>query len=85
MHDYCPECNASFQPEPGFYFGAMFISYAINVAIMFVSWLFLWIYFKPSTSVYVWSFLGSVLASIPFSYRFSRIIWLNWFGGHKAL
>lgn len=82
MHDYCQECNASFEPEPGFYFGAMFISYAFTVAIMFVTWLILWLFFKPSTGVYIYAFLGSVLVATPFSYRYSRLIWLYWFGGH---
>jgi len=82
MHDYCPECNASFEPEPGFYFGAMFISYAFTVAIMFITWLPLWLFLKPSNSIYIYSFLGSVLIATPFSYRYSRLIWLYWFGGH---
>lgn len=27
MYDRCPKCNLNFMPEPGFYYGAMFISY----------------------------------------------------------
>lgn len=27
MHERCPHCNQNFSPEPGFYYGAMFISY----------------------------------------------------------
>jgi len=30
MNKKCSECNLNFEPEPGFYFGAMFISYAIT-------------------------------------------------------
>jgi uncharacterized protein (DUF983 family) len=82
MHDYCPECNASFQPEPGFYFGAMFISYAITVAIMVAISLVLWLFFDPPTSIYIYTFLASVVLATPFSYRYSRLIWLYWFGGH---
>lgn len=26
----CPVCNQKFEPEPGFYYGAMFISYIIS-------------------------------------------------------
>ncbi len=29
MKDRCDKCNQNFMPEPGFYFGAMFISYGI--------------------------------------------------------
>lgn len=83
MHDQCPVCQASYQPEPGFYFGAMFISYAFTVAIMFMNWVVLYFTFSPATSVYIYSFLISVLVATPFSYRYSRLIWLYWFGGHK--
>ncbi len=31
MNSRCPKCNANLEPEPGFYYGAMFISYAITV------------------------------------------------------
>jgi hypothetical protein len=83
MHQSCPKCDASFEPEPGFYFGAMFISYAFTVAIMFVIWVVLRLSLNPSTSVYIYSFLGAVVLATPFSYRYSRLIWLYWFGGHS--
>ncbi len=82
MNHYCPVCDASFEPEPGFYFGAMFISYAFSVVIIFFTWLVLWLLLQPSTMVYVYSSLGTVLLATPFSYRYARLIWLYWFGGH---
>lgn len=27
MHESCPNCQQDYEPEPGFYYGAMFISY----------------------------------------------------------
>ena len=30
MNEKCPECGLDFMPEPGFYFGALIISYAIS-------------------------------------------------------
>ena len=32
MNDSCEECNYLFNKEPGFFFGAMFVSYALTVA-----------------------------------------------------
>lgn len=34
MHEHCPICNLNYEPEPGFYFGAMFISYTISAFIL---------------------------------------------------
>jgi len=29
MKESCPHCKLKFEPEPGFYFGAMFVSYMV--------------------------------------------------------
>lgn len=34
MPQRCVHCNLKFEPEPGFYFGAMFISYIISSFIL---------------------------------------------------
>jgi uncharacterized protein (DUF983 family) len=85
MHNECPECKATFQPEPGFYFGAMFISYAITVVIMVACSLALWLFFEASTNVYIVTFIVVTVLFSPVSYRYSRLIWLYWFGGHKRI
>src|SRR5262245_31214554 len=83
MNTQCPKCLASFEPEPGFYLGAMFVSYAFTVAIMFFVWLALYVTIRPSTSIYIYTFLACVVIATPFSFRYSRLAWLYWFGGHK--
>lgn len=83
MHKECPVCGASFVPEPGFYYGAMFISYTFTVAIMVAVWLVLYVFVNPSDWVYGLALvLGAALFS-PISFRLSRVLWLYWFGGHK--
>jgi hypothetical protein len=83
MNSNCPQCNATFIPEPGFYFGAMFISYAFNVAIFVGCWLILYLFFQPSDLVYISVIAVAALIFTPFNYRASRLIWLYWFGGHR--
>lgn len=34
VNSHCPHCNASLEPEPDFYYGAMYISYALSVALV---------------------------------------------------
>lgn len=36
MPERCPNCHQHFEPEPGFYFGAMFISYGISSILLLV-------------------------------------------------
>lgn len=50
MHANCEHCNLSFEPEPGFYFGAMFISYIITGFLFLAIALLLVFYFKWSVN-----------------------------------
>jgi uncharacterized protein (DUF983 family) len=47
MHEKCTNCNQDFEPEPGYYFGAMFISYIwtgwfclfiVGIAMLIFGW-----------------------------------------------
>jgi hypothetical protein len=69
-----------FIPEPGFYFGALYVSYAFTVALMVATWLALRILVDPSESVYIFSLIASAILLMPLSFRYSRMIWLYWFG-----
>jgi hypothetical protein len=80
MHSACSHCKQSFEPEPGFYFGAMFVSYGINTALFITSWVaLLFIYPNYSLGLLLGILVAVVLLSLPFSFRLSRSIWLALF------
>jgi len=33
MHEHCSHCNLKFKIEPSFFYGAMYVSYGVGVAI----------------------------------------------------
>ena len=80
MHAHCPSCGLNFEPEPGYYYGAMYVSYAftvaISVAVFMAYYLFLWQFGVLAFLVV----LTLVLAGLsPYTFRTSRAIWLNFF------
>ena len=81
MNPTCSHCNASFEPEPGFYFGAMFVSYAFNVALFIVCWILLYFLFDVSDWTFVAVIAVAAIAFTPVNYRISRLLFLYWFGG----
>lgn len=83
MNAACEKCAANFDPEPGFYFGAMFVSYAINVVIFIALWLLLYLFVDPADWVYVLVISIFAVVATPLTFRFSRVLWLYWFGGIK--
>ncbi len=84
MHWACPKCGQSFMPEPGFYFSAMYISYAINVALMVTSGVAFSVLFDIDNVALMLAavFLAPVLLS-PWNFRISRAIALYTMGGVK--
>lgn len=85
MNKYCSYCGQSFEPEPGFYFGAMFISYAINTALFITVWVALSV-IKPDYSLtLLLSLIGiTVLMFLPFIYRISRSIYIAIFVRYRG-
>ncbi|NOT73847.1 MAG: DUF983 domain-containing protein [Cyclobacteriaceae bacterium] len=81
MNNHCPKCGALLEPEPGFYFGAMYITYAFNVVILVAFGLT--IYYLVELPEFVYLILIALVAVIttPPCFRISRVLWLYWFGG----
>lgn len=77
MHSHCPHCAQSFEPEPGFYFGAMFVSYAINTALFIAAWVALTVVYPDySLTMLLGLLTGVVILGLPLTYRLSRSIWI---------
>jgi hypothetical protein len=86
MPDRCPVCGQSYQPEPGYYYGAMYVSYAFNVAILVAIWIGATVLFNDFN---VWWFVAiSGLAGIiltPLTFRISRLTWINFFVRYRGV
>lgn len=77
MHSNCPHCAQSFEPEPGFYFGAMFVSYAINTALFIAAWVALTVVYPDySLTMLLGLLTGVVIVGLPLTYRLSRSTWI---------
>lgn len=70
-------------PEPGFYFGALYVSYAFTIVFFIAIWLVLYLIADPADWVYILAIVLVSILFIPFSFRYSRILFLYWFGGIK--
>lgn len=79
MNERCSQCNTKFKIEPSFFYGAMYVSYAVGVA--FAIALFLFSYFVLGMGRLNTFFIiaGSLILSLPIILRLSRNIWINIF------
>ena len=51
MRDACPVCGHCFTREPGFFQGAMFVSYAVGIAELIVGSTIAYVFLSPHTGV----------------------------------
>jgi uncharacterized protein (DUF983 family) len=79
MNDKCKHCAYKFEKETGFFFGAMFVSYAIAVAEMIASLVLFWMFLdlSPLKVFFIIGFIAVVCSS--FNFRMSRNIWIYMF------
>jgi uncharacterized protein (DUF983 family) len=83
MNKTCPVCGLDFNPEPAYYFGAMYFSYAVQVAVFVGVYLVLRFTINPIWWTYVlWVTLVSVLV-LPWNFRWSRLAWINLFVSYR--
>ena len=82
MPDHCPVCGQAYEPEPGFYYGAMYISFGFAVAIFAVTGVVLfYLAGDPPLWVYVTTVTAAALLTMPVVFRYSRALMLYLFGG----
>ncbi len=81
MHEQCPNCNLKFEVEPGFWYGAMFVSYGFSILILIVLGATLYYFFNdPSIWVYITAITLVSLLAVPLNFRLSRSVFLHLFG-----
>lgn len=77
----CSHCGLRFEREPGFFVGAMYFSYAINVAIIVTVGVGLNIFFDLSIYTVMAIVIATVIIAVPFTYRYSRMLMMYLFSG----
>ncbi|HEX5002883.1 MAG TPA: DUF983 domain-containing protein [Bacteroidia bacterium] len=80
MHKSCPVCGQNYEPEPGYYYGAMYVSYALNVAILVAVWVATAVLFEDMGSWWFvfWAGLAGITLA-PLTFRLARLTWINFF------
>jgi hypothetical protein len=81
MYESCPYCGQNFEPETGFYTGAMYFGYAMSVATFLACGLgVFYLMGNPSSEWYVGITVLVVFLVAPLNYRYSRVLMFHAFG-----
>lgn len=83
MHEHCPNCNLKYERETGFFYGAMYASYALTSG-WFLLWFILYLTVLDWDTFYFALFIAiTILLLSPLAIRLSRLIWLNLFFSYE--
>lgn len=85
LHECCPRCGRKYSIEPGFYYGAMYVAYAIGVATCVSMWVAITV-LRPAMGVLgqILTISGVMILGTPLFYALSKIIWANMFLPYKG-
>lgn len=79
MPDRCPVCNQDFRIEPGFYSGALWVSFPLVMLISVPLWIIVFWFADLSFDMMFLMFGLLIFGLQPLIMRYSRAIWINVF------
>lgn len=79
MHENCSHCGLHYKIEPSFFYGAMYVSYAVGVAFSVAAFIISYVFFNSSLKTAFIAIVTTLIALMPVSMRVSRNIWINFF------
>ncbi|MBF4494670.1 DUF983 domain-containing protein [Flavobacterium sp. JLP] len=79
MNENCSHCGLKYQIEPSFFYGAMYVSYGLNVAVGIAAFIVSFVFFKTTIEESFLSIIITLIVLFPFVLRLSRNIYINMF------
>ena len=79
MHETCSNCGTKYKIEPSFFYGAMYVSYAVGIAFAVAAFVISFFVFNASVHIVFISIVATLIFCMPIIMRLSRNIWINFF------
>jgi uncharacterized protein (DUF983 family) len=79
MNEKCSHCGLKYQIEPSFFYGAMYVSYGLNVALGVAAFITSYVILNSSIKTAFISIIVSNVVLFPFVLRWARNVYINMF------
>ncbi|MDT0675479.1 DUF983 domain-containing protein [Autumnicola musiva] len=83
MHERCSNCRTKYKIEPSFFYGAMYVSYAVGVAFSVAAFVVSYVFLNSTPLTSFFAIVGTLILFMPVIMRLSRNIWINFFFSYK--
>lgn len=79
MHEHCSHCKTKFKIEPSFFYGAMYVSYAVGIAVAVGAFTITYGMIGLGLKASFVAIVTTLIVLSPLITRVSRNIWINFF------
>ncbi|MEM7381722.1 MAG: DUF983 domain-containing protein [Bacteroidota bacterium] len=79
MHEHCSHCGTKYKIEPSFFYGAMYVSYAVGIAFATAAFVIAYLIVGASLINTFIAIVATLVVFMPVIIRLSRNIWINFF------
>lgn len=79
IHERCSKCKTKYRLEPSFFYGAMYVSYAVGIAFAVAAFVISNLIFHTDLNITFIAIVCTLVAFMPIIMRLSRNIWINMF------
>ena len=83
MNEKCSQCGLQYKIEPSFFYGAMYVSYALTVAIGVAAFIISKVFIGLGLIESFVAIILSLIVLMPITARIARNIYINMFVGYK--
>jgi len=83
MNKKCAHCGLKYMMEPSFFYGAMYVNYALTVGLAIITFVIATLFFGMTMLESFFPIVAVLILTTPITIRLSRIIWINIFVKYK--
>jgi len=82
IHENCSACGLKYMIEPSFFYGAMYVSYGITVALSILTFMILYLFGLELLPIFI-GIIVTLIVFTPLTLKLSRLIYINIFVHYK--
>ncbi len=79
MNERCSHCHTKYKIEPSFFYGSMYVSYAVGIAFAVAAFVISFLFIGTDLKTSFIAIVSTLVLFLPVIIRLSRNIWINLF------
>ena len=79
MNERCSNCGTKYKIEPSFFYGSMYVSYAVGIAFAVAAFVISFLFIGTNLTTAFIVIVATLVVFLPVIIRLSRNIWINIF------